>query len=337
MRLAAEQPFVGAEREQEREPVRHDQNSRDPLGQVQLGGPGRRLGMQRVEERREDQSDDRERQHRGAHPGGGAVEPDLRAAEARGDERQAQDEEQVAQDAAGNGCLDQIHEAGAQRHDRDDELRRVAERRVEQSADGGSGLGREVLGGLAHVAGERQHAEAGEDEDQHSGIDRARRAPRWPGRRGAAGGARRSGVRPAQSRERQLAGWSLAPPRGRPHAAGSRLPARGELPAHRLERPGGGHPVVAQQSGRVAPRGSSSAAAARCSAESPLPCRRASRVASSMSRFACEVYGQIAAAAAAADARGRPLRPRLRAARAPRRPECPAQRTPRPSADHRAG
>ena len=53
------------------------------------------------------------------------------------------------------------------RDDRDDEFGGVAERGVEQATEGGAGARRDLLRRLSHEAGERQHAEAGGDEDEH--------------------------------------------------------------------------------------------------------------------------------------------------------------------------
>ena len=66
--------------------------------------------------------------------GGDAVEP-LRAVPEPADEaRGAEDQQQVADDAAGDRGLDDLDVVGAQRDERDDQLRGVAERGVEQAA-----------------------------------------------------------------------------------------------------------------------------------------------------------------------------------------------------------
>ena len=92
-----------------------------------------------------------------------------RALGASGQQREPEDEQQVAQNAAGDRRLHQLDQAGAQRHDRDDQLGGVAERRVEQAADRGAGPMRQVLGRLAHVARQREHPEAGDEEHPDGG------------------------------------------------------------------------------------------------------------------------------------------------------------------------
>ena len=73
----------------------------------------------------------RQREHRGTHSRRGSIESENRRLEPAGHQREAEDEQQVAQDASGDGCLDQVDQSGAERHDRDDQLRGVPEGRVE--------------------------------------------------------------------------------------------------------------------------------------------------------------------------------------------------------------
>ena len=167
MRLAAEEPPVGAEGEQQREPVRQDEDERHRLRHVELVGPRRGLGMHRMVERREGERHDRERQHARAQTGVGPIEAKLRAVQPASDERESHDQKQIAEDAAGDGCLHQVHQAGAERHERNDELRRIAEGRVEETAHRWPGAVCQMLRGLAHVSREREHAEAGGEEDPH--------------------------------------------------------------------------------------------------------------------------------------------------------------------------
>ena len=82
------------------------------------------------------------------------------------DQREPEDQQQVAEDAAGDRRLHQLDQPRPQRHDRDDQLGGVAEGGVEEAADRRAGAMGQVLGGLAHVAGQRQHAEAGREEDR---------------------------------------------------------------------------------------------------------------------------------------------------------------------------
>ena len=65
----------------------------------------------------------------------------------------------------GERGLDDLRLARAQGHEGDDQLRGVAEGRVQQAADAGPGVVGDVLGGLAHEAGQGQDGEAADDED----------------------------------------------------------------------------------------------------------------------------------------------------------------------------
>ena len=59
-----------------------------------------------------------------------------------GELRRAEDEQQVAEDRTGDRCLHQVDESRAQREDRDDQLRQIAERGVEQAAERRPGVRR---------------------------------------------------------------------------------------------------------------------------------------------------------------------------------------------------
>ena len=69
--------------------------------------------------------------------------------EAADEERQAKDEQQIREDRADQGGLDDDHETGPQGEDRDEELGQVAERRLDHSGDGRAELAAELLGGGA--------------------------------------------------------------------------------------------------------------------------------------------------------------------------------------------
>ena len=164
-----------------------------------------------------------------------------------GDERQAQDQEQVAEDAAGDRRLHQLHQPRAERHDRDDQLGRVAEGGVEQAADGRAGAVGEVLGGLAHVARQRQHAEARGEEDPHrrrvehvaqDDADRHGQQQQQPPARGWSSPevpAAAAGWRPGRWRGARPRGW----PRRTGRAVGSTAGAGVELGADALRRDAG--------------------------------------------------------------------------------------------------
>ena len=74
--------------------------------------------------------------------------------------------------APGDRCFHQHVLAGAERRQRDNELGQVAERGVEQSADGVAGLRGNRFGGVAQQRRQRHDREHGQDEQQ-------RRAIRW--------------------------------------------------------------------------------------------------------------------------------------------------------------
>src|SRR6476646_10688012 len=76
-------------------------------------------------------------------------------AEAADEKRQAEHEQQVADDAAGDRRLDQFDVSVAQCDDRDDQLRGVAERGVEKTAPRRAGTARQLLRAEANQAGER--------------------------------------------------------------------------------------------------------------------------------------------------------------------------------------
>ncbi len=115
---------------------------------------------------------DRQRQHARAHSNRGPIKPKDRPAEATRDKREAEDEQQVPQDTAGNRSLDQIHQSEAKRRDRNDQLGRIAEGGVQQPTDGRTAAGRQVLGRLAHVTRQGKHGDAGDGEqDPGRGVE----------------------------------------------------------------------------------------------------------------------------------------------------------------------
>ena len=86
--------------------------------------------------RRDQEEDDRERDERKRDQAGLAVEAP-RAAE---EQRKAQDEEQIPDDAAGERAAHDLGESLVDGDQGDDQLGRVPERRVEEAADAGSGV-----------------------------------------------------------------------------------------------------------------------------------------------------------------------------------------------------
>ena len=80
------------------------------------------------------------------------------------EEREAEDEQDVADDAPRQRAAHDLGQPLVDREQRDDQLRRVAEGRVQESADARAGVMRGVLGRLADQPGERDERERGEDE-----------------------------------------------------------------------------------------------------------------------------------------------------------------------------
>ena len=95
-----------------------------------------------------------------------AIEPSA----ATGHERGAEDEQEVPDHASREGAADDLREAIVHGDERDDELGRVAERRVEEAADPGPGVLGGVLRRLSDQPRERDEGERGEHE-----LERLRR------------------------------------------------------------------------------------------------------------------------------------------------------------------
>ena len=85
-------------------------------------------------DRRNDQSERREHQQRTIDPGHARIERLRLDLEPAGDHRNPQTEQQVADDRTRERRLDDPDQAPVQREQADDDLRRVAQRRVEQPA-----------------------------------------------------------------------------------------------------------------------------------------------------------------------------------------------------------
>ena len=118
----------------------------------------RRVARREREDRRDEQPDRGEDEQRRVRAG------DLRAerlgpvAQAAEQDARAEDEQQVADDRAGDRRLDDLDQAGLEREERDDQLGDVAERRVEDAADLRPGERPEALG--------RQADDPGQPEDR---------------------------------------------------------------------------------------------------------------------------------------------------------------------------
>ena len=112
------------------------------------------------------------------------------------EQREAEDEQQVADDAAGERATDDLVESVVDREQRDDQLRRVAERRVQEAADARAGVAGGMLGRLADQPCERDQRQRREHEERDVvGVGRkpyddgdrreAERCPEKPSRHGA--------------------------------------------------------------------------------------------------------------------------------------------------------
>jgi hypothetical protein len=79
-------------------------------------------------------------------------------------QREAEHEQDVPDDASREGAADNLVQAPVDREERDDQLRGVPECRVEEAADPGTRVVRRVLRRLADQPRERDEREGGEDE-----------------------------------------------------------------------------------------------------------------------------------------------------------------------------
>ena len=119
-----------------------------------------------AEEGRDDQPEDGDGQQDGAVDGVLAVELLRAVLEAARQDGYPQHEQQVADDRAGDGGLDQLEQAALDGEQGDDQLGCVAEGGVDQPADLGAGVRGQPLGAVADQPGQRDNAQGGQAEDQ---------------------------------------------------------------------------------------------------------------------------------------------------------------------------
>ena len=100
------------------------------------------------------------------HARAGGVELEVLVLETAGEARRAQDEQDVADDRAGERRLDDAVVALLERDQGDDELGGVAEGGVQEPADAFARALGQVLGRFAQPTGERHDREARADEDR---------------------------------------------------------------------------------------------------------------------------------------------------------------------------
>ena len=155
--------------------VRQQQHDRDRERHVlDVGREVRRLvlelrqlaAVRQQEHRRQQQRDRGQQQHRGLRAGRLGDELLPLPAPAADQHRGAHHQQQVAEDRADDRRLDDLLQPRLEREQGDDQLRRVAERDVQQAADAGPGAVRELLGGAAHQRRGRHDAERRGEEDQ---------------------------------------------------------------------------------------------------------------------------------------------------------------------------
>src|SRR5262249_35508171 len=115
---------------------------------------------------RGEQRDRRHQQQRRIKPPAGAVVILDVVVKAADQERSAEHKERIGDDGAGDRRLDERVLAGMKRGNRDDQLGEIAERGVEQSADGVAGFLGNGFGGAAEKRRERDDRENGEGEEQ---------------------------------------------------------------------------------------------------------------------------------------------------------------------------
>ena len=134
----------------------------------------RGIGVRGEEERRHDEPDRGDHEERDARAGEVRIELLRAVLESARELRGAEHEEEIADDRAGDRCLDEIDEPRAQREDRDDELREIAERCVDESTERGAGVRGELFGGVPEETRERDDGDRarGEDDDRRGVQER---------------------------------------------------------------------------------------------------------------------------------------------------------------------
>lgn len=143
-----EQIAVSRERVNQAPDVRADQHHGASEAQpLDRGRPrGECAEQDEIEHRGHHERDDRQKKHRSAVVGAGAVEFLRTASQAADKEGQPEHEEQVADDAAGDGGLNKGEVPLVKRDDCDDQFSGVPEGGVQKPAPGRSGTARQFLG-----------------------------------------------------------------------------------------------------------------------------------------------------------------------------------------------
>ncbi len=149
---------MAAQRVPRHDDVEAEQHDRDRYGE------SRQLVSIRVAVPAGDRRDQEEHRCGREEPEGEKAREPVEPAATTREERGAEDEQEVGHDAPGQGSTNDLGEAVVDRDQRDDELRRVAERRVEEAADSRPRVLRCVLGRLSDQPGERNESDRGEHE-----------------------------------------------------------------------------------------------------------------------------------------------------------------------------
>ena len=155
--------LVGDEGEHEHGAVQEDEDARyDAAHHLAL--------EQRVSPGREDEQRGHQKAGNGrrrVHRGGLGTETLEVVPQAPDEQRHAEDEQEVAQDRSGQGGLHDLDLVPKDEQDRDDQLRDVPERRVEQPSSTRTGVDRELLRRASDQCGEgRKDRERGGEEDR---------------------------------------------------------------------------------------------------------------------------------------------------------------------------
>ena len=162
-----EQIAVCGERVDQASDVRANQHGgaseAQPVDRARPHGEGAVHGE--IEHGRHHQRDDCQKEHGGGVVGGRAVEFLRTASQAADEKGQPEHEQQVADDAAGDGGLNQGEVPSAKRDDRDNQFSGVPEGGVQKTAPRGPGTARQFLGPEADDSGQRNEGNRGGDED----------------------------------------------------------------------------------------------------------------------------------------------------------------------------
>ena len=168
---AGEQFLVRLQGEQHAQRVRDDQQDGQAHAQL-LGELGPRDRVRLRHRRRNQQADRGQEQQARLHAGADAVEFLLVILETAKEQGDAQHEQRVGDDRAGNGRLHQHKLPGPQGGERNHQFRQVAERGVEQAANRITGLGRHGFGGVTEQGGQRHDGQDRQREEQRVRVVR---------------------------------------------------------------------------------------------------------------------------------------------------------------------